>query len=172
MSASAGYEPSEERDGAEPAGDLGRLALTVGTRPGPDLDKIRRMSALDPFHPAVQSWFAARLGEPTAPQRDGWPLIRAGRPVDVDAVEALREHSLRHVTITFAEHADPQPFAALGGVQVEHADGRQLRLSAAESAMDGVVKTAARHELVDLVSEPADLEEIFLDFYRDQRDGR
>src|SRR5262245_30792378 len=37
------------------------------------------MSALDPFHPAVRSWFAARLGEPTAPQRDGWPLIREGR---------------------------------------------------------------------------------------------
>jgi ATP-dependent Lhr-like helicase len=31
------------------------------------------------FHPAVRSWFSARLGEPTAPQREGWPLIREGR---------------------------------------------------------------------------------------------
>lgn len=31
------------------------------------------------FHPAIQRWFGARLGEPTAPQRDGWPPIRAGR---------------------------------------------------------------------------------------------
>jgi ATP-dependent Lhr-like helicase len=37
------------------------------------------MSALAPFHPAVRSWFAERLGEPTPPQRDGWPLIREGR---------------------------------------------------------------------------------------------
>ena len=37
------------------------------------------MTALAPFHPAIQSWFASRLGEPTAPQRDGWPLIREGR---------------------------------------------------------------------------------------------
>jgi ATP-dependent Lhr-like helicase len=43
------------------------------------MSKISAMSALEPFHPAVQSWFAARLGEPTAPQRDGWPLIREGR---------------------------------------------------------------------------------------------
>src|SRR6187551_1866302 len=31
------------------------------------------------FHAAVQTWFSARLGEPTAPQRDGWPAIRAGK---------------------------------------------------------------------------------------------
>ena len=31
------------------------------------------------FHPAVQTWFSERLGEPTAPQREGWPAIRAGK---------------------------------------------------------------------------------------------
>ncbi|MBI4565677.1 MAG: DEAD/DEAH box helicase [Planctomycetes bacterium] len=34
---------------------------------------------LDSFHPAVRRWFAAKFGEPTPPQREGWPLIRAGR---------------------------------------------------------------------------------------------
>jgi len=34
---------------------------------------------LSAFHPVVRRWFAERLGEPTAPQREGWPLIRAGR---------------------------------------------------------------------------------------------
>ncbi|HEX9295325.1 MAG TPA: DEAD/DEAH box helicase, partial [Polyangiaceae bacterium] len=34
---------------------------------------------LSSFHPAVQAWFSERLGEPTAPQREGWPSIRAGR---------------------------------------------------------------------------------------------
>jgi ATP-dependent Lhr-like helicase len=37
------------------------------------------VSTLLPFHPAVRSWFARRFGEPTPPQRDGWPLIRQGR---------------------------------------------------------------------------------------------
>lgn len=35
--------------------------------------------SLATFHPVVQHWFAERLGEPTAPQRDGWPAIRAGK---------------------------------------------------------------------------------------------
>jgi ATP-dependent Lhr-like helicase len=40
---------------------------------------IPPMSSLAAFHPAVQTWFASRLGEPTPPQREGWPLIREGR---------------------------------------------------------------------------------------------
>ncbi|HET9793191.1 MAG TPA: DEAD/DEAH box helicase [Thermoanaerobaculia bacterium] len=35
--------------------------------------------ALSGFHPAVRSWFEESFGEPTPPQRDGWPAIRAGR---------------------------------------------------------------------------------------------
>src|SRR3954470_9521190 len=43
------------------------------------------MSALPSFHPAVQRWFADRLGEPTAPQREGWPLIQSGANVLIAA---------------------------------------------------------------------------------------
>ncbi|MCB9874670.1 MAG: DEAD/DEAH box helicase [Planctomycetaceae bacterium] len=34
---------------------------------------------LDNFHPLVREWFSARFGEPTEPQRMGWPHISAGR---------------------------------------------------------------------------------------------
>ena len=37
------------------------------------------MSLTAALHPAVQRWFQDRLGEPTPPQREGWPPIRAGR---------------------------------------------------------------------------------------------
>jgi ABC-2 type transport system ATP-binding protein len=94
-------------------------------------------------------------------------IIRAGRLVDVDSVERLRERSLRHVTLAFAERVDPRAFEALDGVRVESADGTTLKLSAPEPALDAIVKEAARHRVVDLVSEPADLEEIFLEFYEE-----
>jgi ATP-dependent Lhr-like helicase len=32
-----------------------------------------------PFHPIIESWFLERFGEPTEPQRRGWPEIAAGR---------------------------------------------------------------------------------------------
>jgi ABC-2 type transport system ATP-binding protein len=94
-------------------------------------------------------------------------IIRAGRLIDVDRVETLRERARRHVSITFADRVDPSEFAALAGVNVEQSGGASVRLSASESAMDAVVKVAARHRVVDLVSEPADLEEIFLELYRE-----
>ena len=34
---------------------------------------------LDYFHPLIQQWFRERFGEPTEPQRRGWPEIAAGR---------------------------------------------------------------------------------------------
>ncbi|HET6250146.1 MAG TPA: DEAD/DEAH box helicase [Tepidisphaeraceae bacterium] len=40
---------------------------------------------LSSFHPAIQSWFSEKFGEPTAPQRQGWPLIRAGRNTLISA---------------------------------------------------------------------------------------
>ena len=36
------------------------------------------VSPLAPFHPLVRSWFTETLGEPTAPQRAGWPAIASG----------------------------------------------------------------------------------------------
>src|SRR4051812_3075536 len=40
---------------------------------------------LDAFHPLVAGWFRERFGEPTAPQRDGWPRIAAGDDVLIAA---------------------------------------------------------------------------------------
>ena len=94
-------------------------------------------------------------------------IIRAGRLVDLDSVDRLRERALRHVTIVFAEPVEPERFVRLDGVRLDHADGSVLRLSAPEPAMDAVVKEAAAHRVVDLVSQPADLEEIFLELYEE-----
>ena len=99
-------------------------------------------------------------------------IIRRGRLVDVDAVDSLRERSLRHVTVTFA--GTPEAAGALGpidGVRVVGIDGATVRLSCPESSMDALVKRIAEHEVVDLVSQPADLEEIFLELYRQGDDG-
>src|SRR3989440_7208808 len=37
------------------------------------------------FHPTIQRWFEERFGEPTDPQRQGWPHIRSGRNVLIAA---------------------------------------------------------------------------------------
>ncbi|MFZ0428112.1 MAG: DEAD/DEAH box helicase, partial [Acidobacteriota bacterium] len=42
-------------------------------------------ACLGAFHPAVASWFQERFGDPTEPQRQGWPLIQQGRNVLISA---------------------------------------------------------------------------------------
>ena len=98
-------------------------------------------------------------------------VLRSGRLVSIDTVEHLRERSLRHVTATFAAPVDSERVGALDGVRVNGVDGSTIRLSAPETAMDVLVKELARHPVVDLVSQPADLEEIFLELYREVDDG-
>jgi ABC-2 type transport system ATP-binding protein len=98
-------------------------------------------------------------------------VIRTGRLVDVDALEKLRARSLRHVTVTFAEPVDASSVQGLDGVRVTSAEETRIQLSAPESAIDALVKELARHRVVDLVSQPADLEEIFLELYRETDAG-
>jgi ABC-2 type transport system ATP-binding protein len=93
-------------------------------------------------------------------------VIRAGRLVDVDSVEGLRARSLRHVTVTFDAPVDLDRINRLDGVRVVARDGATVRLNAPETAMDALVKELARHTVIDLVSAPADLEEIFLELYQ------
>src|SRR5688572_19773851 len=40
---------------------------------------------LQGFHPTIQRWFSQRFGEPTEPQREGWPRIRSGRHTLISA---------------------------------------------------------------------------------------
>ncbi len=99
-------------------------------------------------------------------------IIRSGRLIDVDAVASLRSRSLRHVVVRFAEPVDPSTLAGIAGVRLVSAADSTVRLSAPETAMDALVKAIAQHPVVDLVSEPADLEEIFLELYREADPAR
>jgi ABC-2 type transport system ATP-binding protein len=97
-------------------------------------------------------------------------MLRGGRLVDVDAVDTLRERSLRHVAVTFAEPLDGARLARIEGVRITGVEGAVVRLSAPETALNALVKAVAEHDVVDFVSEPADLEEIFLELYREDDD--
>ena len=71
------------------------------------------------------------------------------------------------MAIHFAEPVAPEAFAGLAGVgEVTVDDGAPGCGSRSPGPLDAVVKAAAAHRVVDLLSEPADLDEIFLGFYR------
>jgi ABC-2 type transport system ATP-binding protein len=92
-------------------------------------------------------------------------IIGQGRLVAVERVETLREQAVRKVELQFQAPVPTEEFAALPGVGDLWVDGTLLRCRLAGGA-DLLVKAAARHTVVDLLSEEPDLEELFFDYYR------
>ena len=91
-------------------------------------------------------------------------IIREGRIVRLDTVDALRDLSAHEVELRFA--GDP-PFAAfegIAGVSRLAQEGRTLRMLVS-GPIGPVVNAAARFELADFVSREPSLEEVFLAQY-------
>jgi ABC-2 type transport system ATP-binding protein len=92
-------------------------------------------------------------------------VVRAGRLIAVERLEALRAKSLHHVTATFADRVDPADFTGLPGVRdLQLADGT-LRCSTPQSSLDALLKQVSRHRVVDFECAEAELEETFLTYY-------
>jgi ABC-2 type transport system ATP-binding protein len=91
-------------------------------------------------------------------------IIRAGELVDVEPTHQLINKAFRHVSLTFGEPVDPDPFAALPGVRDLRADGNSLAFTLYDN-LDEVVKLAARNRLVNMEYERPSLEEVFLTYY-------
>jgi ABC-2 type transport system ATP-binding protein len=98
-------------------------------------------------------------------------IIREGRLVAVERVETLRERAVRKIEIHFDRPVPAEEFAALSGVSDLRVDGTLLRCRLAGRA-DQLVKAAARHPVVDLLSEEPDLEELFFDYYHSNGEER
>lgn len=99
-------------------------------------------------------------------------IIRQGRLVAVAAVSELKAKAVHRLEIRFGAAVHAKEFEGLPGVRevAISPDGRAAHL-AVEGSVDGVIKVAARHEVVNLVSHDGDLEEAFLAFYSGPNGG-
>ncbi len=94
-------------------------------------------------------------------------IIRSGRLVAVERVADLRAKSMRRVEFEFSTLAEASVFESLPGVRdVSVADHRMVL--SYDGEMDALLRLATdRYDVRDLTSQPADLEDIFLAYYRD-----
>ncbi len=94
-------------------------------------------------------------------------IIREGVLVTVSGIAELRTKAMRRIQITFADGAPVDEFANLPGVGNVSALGSVMELSV-EGTMDRVIKAASGHEVLNFRSAEADLEDVFLNYYRGQ----
>jgi ABC-2 type transport system ATP-binding protein len=97
-------------------------------------------------------------------------IVRDGRLAAVERVESLGRRAIRTVEIHFDDPVTAQEFTVLPGVSDVVVSGPILRCTV-DGRLSPLIKAAARHEVVDLLSAEPDLEETFLSYYYTQPEG-
>jgi ABC-2 type transport system ATP-binding protein len=92
-------------------------------------------------------------------------LLRRGRLVAVDRLDALRGRSLHHVRATFDVEVPASAFAGIDGVRELSVGDHSLTCAAPEASLDRIVKALGQFPLRDLTCTEAELEETFLAYY-------
>ncbi|MGH2466097.1 MAG: ATP-binding cassette domain-containing protein [Candidatus Limnocylindrales bacterium] len=159
-------------------GNKQKVGLVAALQHKPELLLLDEpTSGLDPL---VQQTFSAVIRETVADGRtvflsshvlsevektcDRVAIIRDGRLVKVDRVDALRDLAHHQVELRFAGPVPAEAFEKIQGVSDVSAEDHVLRLRVA-GAISPVVQVAARYELLDFVSREPSLEETFLAEY-------
>jgi ABC-2 type transport system ATP-binding protein len=138
------------------------------------------IAGLDPL---VQSSFHELLGEVVSEGRTVFlsshtlseveqvahrvAILRRGRLVVIDSLENLRKVAVQHLEIEFIGSTPTVgELRGLPGVRDATVDGSHLTVSF-EGSADRLLKVVSRYEVQSIRSREADLEEVFLRFYRD-----
>ncbi len=160
-------------------GNRQKIGLVLAFMHHPDLLVLDEpTSGLDPL---LQDEFAQLVRETVAAGRtvflssheldevqrvvDRLSIIKEGRIVLTDTVEGLRKAAPRTVELRFPEAVDPARFAELPGVHVLSHDTTRLVLSVT-GPVAPLLREAAELDAVDLTARRADLDELFLTYYR------
>ena len=94
-------------------------------------------------------------------------IIRDGVLVDVRDVGALKREQRRAFIVTFASPKDVEALAA-SGFELEARLGARVEVFLQGSA-DPLVKALAAYEIIDLESRPMSLEQVFMQYYGEER---
>lgn len=93
-------------------------------------------------------------------------ILRAGELVTIATIDELREHARQHLQLHVTGDGDAAMFADLPGVVSATRTGDVIEVVATGS-IDAVIKAAATIEVVRVVTHNDDLEEMFLELYRE-----
>jgi ABC-2 type transport system ATP-binding protein len=92
-------------------------------------------------------------------------IIRDGRLIVVERIDDLKRKAVRRLDFEFARPVPSDVFARVDGVREVEIDGVHAHVSY-EGPVTELLRAATAHEVLNLTSREADLDEIFLAYYR------
>lgn len=96
-------------------------------------------------------------------------FIRRGHLIAVETMAELHDKALRRITLEFAEPVAASVFEGIEGVHEVSAEGLTVTAQY-EGTMAPLLKVATARDVLSVSSATVDLDEIFLEFYRDDAD--
>jgi len=95
-------------------------------------------------------------------------IIREGRIVADENMQELLARRQRELTVKFADGVDASILGDMPGVEgVAAIDAHTLTATVTGEAVDDLIKRLAAHRLTDVTLQHASLEDVFMEFYRD-----
>ena len=100
-------------------------------------------------------------------------IVRRSRLVALEDVDDLKAKTRRRLDIHFSAPVEAAEFSLVEGVVEVHSinEGHGVSISVAGS-LGRVMKVAAQHEIVNIISHQGDLESAFLAYYEEAADAQ
>ena len=92
-------------------------------------------------------------------------ILRHGHLVVVERVDALKRKAIRRIDLEFDEPVEASAFEGIAGVHSAETRGNTVVVSF-EGSVNALLRAALDHNVVNLNSREADLEQIFLTYYK------
>jgi len=180
-----GFEP-ERKVKELSKGNKQKLALILGMMHDPELLMLDEpTSGLDPLNQEVvfdivservaagaTLFLSSHILSEVERVCDRVGIIREGTLVAEERVETLLHRHLRTMQVSFAEPVDASALAGLPGVEdISVRDERSLAATVKGENLDALVKRLAEYRVTDLELEHASLEEVFVEYYREDASG-
>ena len=97
-------------------------------------------------------------------------IIRQGKLVAVETIEALKSHSVRQLEIHFARTVPKEKFSNVPGIRDILVQDKLLTCNVVGS-LDALVKAAAQFEVINIISHEPSLEDIFMTYYNEGKNN-
>ncbi len=109
-------------------------------------------------------WEAERICDRVA-------IIRDGRIVATERVADLQQRSPRRIEVRFSQADDAAAFRPPAGITVERVDGVRLTMRIPIELTAATLEALAGRHVIDLAWERPSLEDVFLAYYREDRNA-
>ena len=96
-------------------------------------------------------------------------ILRHGHLVVVERVDALKRKAIRRIDLEFEQPVEAAHFQAIAGVRSAETRGNSVVVSF-DGSVNALLRAALDHDVVNVNSREADLEEVFLAYYHGNAD--